>query len=65
MAPEKETPATSAAASNSSWVWECPYTGEEYEQDDRRLLGSGNPPASPNRPVGVGAGQPMAVKRKK
>lgn len=49
MAATKESP--------NEWGWKCPYTEKVYQ--DHELTGYGNPPRSPNAPVGTGAGAPM------
>jgi hypothetical protein len=46
----------------SKSVWVCPFTGEELETSDPRLIGSGYPPSSPNTPIGAGL-IPMTMKR--
>lgn len=38
----------------TAWVYECPWKGEKIEPDDKRLIGLGNPPRSPNEPPGMG-----------
>lgn len=42
-------------------VFVCPWTKKEFDQDDPKLHGLGNPPRSPHEPVGMG-GIPMQRK---
>lgn len=46
----------------SEFVYQCAFTGENFEPDDKRLLGLGFPPRSPAQPVGTGS-TPMSMIR--
>lgn len=35
-------------------VYKCPITGDLYPPNDPALVGLGNPPRTPNAPVGAG-----------
>lgn len=35
-------------------AYKCPFTGDLFVQEDPRLVGKGNPPHTPNAPVGTG-----------
>lgn len=42
------------APKGRKFMYECPITGENFEVNDKKLIGMGNPPSSPNTPVGMG-----------
>lgn len=37
------------------YVYTCPFNGCMYNHDSELLLGLGNPPRSPNQPIGSGS----------
>lgn len=43
------------------YVYECPFTEKTFDLDDEKLIGLGNPPRSPEQPVGTGS-TPMKIR---